>query len=72
MARFFWLKRCYERILNRVENDPAKLDYMDLALTPAGDEDLDKLEIFSTSASAREAADRAHRKVEQKQHVAVA
>ena len=70
MARFFWLKRCYERILNRVENDPAKLDYMDLALTPAGDEDLDKLEIFAASASAREAADRAHRKSGQKLHVA--
>ncbi len=70
LVRFILLNRAYKRILNRVENDPAKLDYMDLALTPADDADLDKLEIFTASESAREAADRARRKAGKKLLVA--
>ncbi len=62
LARLLWLDRSYERILKRVENDPAKLDYMDLSLTPADDTDFDNLELFAASDAAKKAADRARKK----------
>ncbi len=62
LARLLWLDRSYERILKRVENDPAKLDYMDLSLTPADDADFDNLELFAASDAAKKAADRARKK----------
>jgi hypothetical protein len=49
----------YKRICRRVENDPARYAYTDLALTPAVDEDLDTLEMFSNTTSAIAAADKA-------------
>jgi len=49
----------YRRICRRVENDPAKQAYMDLALTPANTDDLDTLEMFSNTTSAVAAADKA-------------
>jgi hypothetical protein len=52
----------YKRICRRVENDPAKLAYTDLALTPANDDDLDTLEMFSNTSSAVAAADKARAK----------
>lgn len=45
----------------RVERDPAKRDYADIALAPAVDEHLVELELFGTSASARAAAERMRR-----------
>ncbi|MCP5071835.1 MAG: radical SAM protein [Rhodobacteraceae bacterium] len=59
LLRFFRLNRTYDRILNKVASDPAKLDYTDLALTPVEHADLDNLEIFSASNSARSQADHA-------------
>jgi hypothetical protein len=53
----------YKRICRRVENDPAKQAYTDLALTPAVDEDLDTLEMFSNTTSAVAAADKARARV---------
>ena len=38
------------RIGQRVKNDPRRLDYMDLALSPVVDEDLDKLALFAETA----------------------
>jgi hypothetical protein len=52
----------YKRVCRRVENDPAKHAYTDLALTPAADEDLDTLEMFSNTTSAVAAADKARAK----------
>ena len=59
--RFFWLNRAYQRILKRVEKHSCKASYADLALRPAGNQDLDQLELFSISKSAREAADHIRR-----------
>ena len=38
------------RIGRRVKNDPKRLEYMDLALTPVDDEDMDKLSMFTDTA----------------------
>ena len=38
------------RIGQRVKNDPKRLDYTDLALSPVFDEDLDKLALFAETA----------------------
>jgi hypothetical protein len=65
VVRLLWLNWSYGRILKRVEKDPAKLDYMDLSLTPSDDTDLYKLELFATNDAAKEAADRARRKAAQ-------
>jgi hypothetical protein len=61
LARVFWLNRTYQRILDRVEKSASKASYMDLALTPASDEDFDQLKMFSTNATAKEAVDRVRR-----------
>jgi len=60
-GRFYLLNRTYKRLLKRVQAS-AHLDrYADLALKPAGDEDLDDLRIFGTSEGAKKAADRARK-----------
>ena len=53
-ARFaaLWLR--YRWIRRRVEADPAGRAYRDLALTPVTDAEMDELEIFQTTASARQ------------------
>jgi hypothetical protein len=33
-----------------VKNDPKRLEYMDLALTPVIDEDMDKLSLFAATS----------------------
>ena len=38
-------------MVKRIERDPKKLDYMDLALTPVADDDVDKLEMFDNAAA---------------------
>jgi len=38
------------RIGRMVENDPKRLEYMDLALTPVIDEDMDKLSLFAATS----------------------
>jgi len=38
------------RIAQRVKNDPKRLEYTDLALTPVADEDMDKLSLFAETS----------------------
>ncbi len=45
----------HNRICKRVENDPNKETYTDLALTPSTEEELGTLEIFSATQSAKDA-----------------
>ena len=44
-----------------IKRDPRAREYMDEALTPVTDADLDDLEMFNVTASARAAADKAKR-----------
>jgi hypothetical protein len=50
-ARLLRLLYSYKRIRSRVENDPGRREYTDLALTPTADEDMDELEMFSSFES---------------------
>jgi hypothetical protein len=61
-ARFVVLALKFIRTRQRVEKNPARFDYMDLALTPAKEEDLDELEIFSSTQTGRAAAAKAKEK----------
>ena len=60
-ARFAQLAGRYVLARWRVERNPAKLDYTDVALAPAVDEHLDELEIFDTTAAARAAVKKVRR-----------
>jgi len=60
-AKVLALKRRYDRIRLRIEADPNKDAYTDIALTPATDNDFDELEMFSSDA-AHTAVDKALRK----------
>jgi hypothetical protein len=51
--------RTYDRIRRRVEADPAGADYRDLALTPVTEAEIDDLEIFRATESARQAVAKA-------------
>ncbi|MDQ6861243.1 MAG: radical SAM protein [Verrucomicrobiota bacterium] len=53
---YFKLRRIY----TRVKSDPKRLEYMDLALTPVTESELDNLEMFHTR-SAEDAVERARR-----------
>ena len=53
--------RTYDRIRRRVEADPAGADYRDLALTPVTAAEIDDLEIFRATESARQAVAKAKR-----------
>ena len=58
IARIVWRMGAVRRSIKR---DPQARQYRDQALTPVTDEDLDRLEMFSVTASARTAADKAKR-----------
>lgn len=47
--------RKYKGVCKSIQNDPAKEQYMDLALTPPTEEELGTLEIFSATQSAKDA-----------------
>jgi hypothetical protein len=47
------------RFRQRLKHDPNARDYMDLALTPVAEDDLDSYEMFSNSESAKSAASKA-------------
>ena len=49
------------RVRNAIMRDPAKRDYMDTALTPATEHDLDDLEMFSVTEAARAASEKTKR-----------
>ena len=52
------LLRTIKRLGARVENDPSKDSYTDLALTAAVDEDLDTLDIFGATESGKDAVNK--------------
>jgi hypothetical protein len=58
IARIVWRMGAVRRSIKR---DPQARQYRDQALTPVSDEELDRLEMFSVTASARTAADKAKR-----------
>ena len=51
-AKLYW---SFSRARARVENDPAKHDYMDVSLSPPEGEDMDVLEIFTATEFGRAA-----------------
>jgi hypothetical protein len=57
-ARLLRLLYKYKRIRSRVESDPRKREYVDLALTPAVDEDVDTLEMFNSFESGEAAPEK--------------
>jgi radical SAM superfamily enzyme YgiQ (UPF0313 family) len=58
-ARFFWMTWQYRRILKRVLRDAEAPGYPDLAMTPVREEELERLEMYTTTSAAREAVDKA-------------
>ena len=58
IARVVWRMG---RVRRQIKRDPKARDYRDLALTPVSDGELDGLEIFNVTTSARAAADKAKR-----------
>ena len=50
------------RVRRRLRNDPNARDYMDQALTPVADSDLDTLEMLNVTDSARAAGDKVRRR----------
>ena len=57
-VRLLMLARGYARMQARVKSDPARKDYMDLALTPVTEEELGELELFDTGEASRAAAEK--------------
>ena len=57
-VRFVLMKWKYDRILSRARKDPEMDRYMDLSITPVCDKEMDELEIYSASDSARAAVNR--------------
>ncbi len=57
--RFALLVARYLRLRHRVEGDPARFEYRDLALQPAEAADLDALELFNATESGAAAAEKA-------------
>ncbi|HEV8701154.1 MAG TPA: radical SAM protein [Candidatus Polarisedimenticolia bacterium] len=62
-SRLFLLSRRYARMRKRIEADPASAAYTDLALTPVTSGEVEVLEIFSATESARQAVEKAKRKI---------
>jgi hypothetical protein len=60
IARIVWRMAAVRRAIKR---DPNARNYMDAAMTPVTDEELDGLEMFNVTTSARAAADKAKRRL---------
>jgi hypothetical protein len=60
-TRLLALGRTYHRIRRQVEADPAAAGYRDLALTPVTETEIDDLEIYRATDSARQAVAKAKR-----------
>jgi hypothetical protein len=71
-ARFIALARQYHSIRKRVESDPARAHYRDLALTPVTTDEVGRLEIFSATDSAKQAVEKVQRRKAQRLDYAVA
>jgi len=61
-VRIWSLMRTVKRLRVRVDNDPNKDAYSDLALTPSTDKDLQTFEIFSATQSAKDAVKKRRRR----------
>ena len=61
-ARLYTLAQRYKRMRKRIAADPAAAGYRDLALTPVTAADLDVLEMYSATDSAKQAVEKAKRK----------
>ena len=71
LGKWFMLYSRLRRVYVRIKRDPRKLEYMDLALTPVADDDVEKLEMFHTpSAPAFVAQEQRHQHA--REHAAVA
>jgi hypothetical protein len=57
-AKFAWIIWRAGRIRAAIKRDPTARSYMDTALNPMADDDLDELEMFNVTMSARAAADK--------------
>lgn len=60
------------RLRKRVKADPNRKAYMDLALTPVNDEEMDALEMFGISAGAKASVGRARRDAEHRSKLVAA
>jgi hypothetical protein len=60
IARIVWRMGAVRRAIKR---DPNARNYMDQAMTPVTDEELDGLEMFNVTTSARAAADKAKKRL---------
>ncbi len=45
---------------SRIKADPKRRDYMDLALTPVTEDELDELDLYTSSEAARAAVEKTH------------
>ncbi len=61
-AKLYWK---YYRIQKRVERDPLKSEYTDVAIRPEQSEDFDELEMFTVDESSQRAVARARRRMVQ-------
>jgi radical SAM superfamily enzyme YgiQ (UPF0313 family) len=57
------------RIYVRIKKDPARFDYMDTALTPVSDDEMETLELFHHSAAAEAFVAREHKPAREAAHV---
>ncbi len=64
LIRFLLLKRRYDRILARVEKDPAQANFMDISITPVVEDELEELELYTASESAKAGVAKARRQQE--------
>ena len=58
IAMLFWK---WGKLRRRIKKDPARREYMDTALQPVHDDDLDALEMFTHTAGGQDAVQRARR-----------
>ena len=58
MGRVVWK---YARLRRRIKHDPLARDYMDQAITPVVEDELEKLDMFATNESAKAAVTKARR-----------
>ena len=63
----FAMWRKYNRIRKQIKADPKRRDYMDLALTPVSEDELDELELFVSSDSAKAAVNKSREEAARRQ-----
>ena len=71
LGKWLMLFARLRRVYVRIKRDPRKLEYMDLALTPVADDDIEKLEMFHTPSAPAFVAQE-QRRQHAREHAAVA